>query len=476
MRIAQCVGLCIIALLAGCARDVPYRDLGFKDIAPDCKQKYAAYDQAPETGPFPVLDDRDSCWRRSKEEHDDYDLLFVEFDDQGWPQGSSGLALGDKDFIDTFVSQLEQVFEKETSRNPERGLSLVVYVHGWHHNAAASDEDVHSFRRLLKQIATMEGNLARAGYHPMRVVGVYVGWRGESVEVPLLRKLTFWDRKNAAQRVSQGSVRELLKRLDHFRDAKRTKKGNVRNVRMLTIGHSFGGLITFESLSSEFLRNSVRFRENPREDTWMSRVGDLVVIVNPAFEGTRYEPLRAAAPRLRPLERNQLPVLIIATSEGDWATKYAFPFARQFSTMLEERRSEEQFDATVMALGHNARYITHDLRLGTCQGDCSKACRTAAREPGEKIKATVEKASIDAEYELMRRIEDEGVGPIEYLCSGLELKATQRWRPDHNPFWVVRTSKGVIDDHGDIFNPNFVAFLRQMYLGFIFARSRPLSK
>lgn len=479
MKIWRFILLSAGALLAGCARDVPYRDLGFTDVTADCTKQYATYDRGPETGPFPALDESNACWRRNKEEHEDYDLLFVEFDDQGWSQGSSTLPLGQKDFLDKFESELQRIFEAGRSEKPERGLSIVVYVHGWHHNAGASDEDVHSFRRLLKQIAVMERNLAQANYLPMRVVGIFVGWRGESVRIPILRKLTFWDRKNTAQRVSQGSVREFLKRLDHFRDSKRTKANDARNVRMLTIGHSFGGLITFESLSSEFLRYSVRFKEirpGVKQDIWMSRVGDLVVIVNPAFEGARYEPLRSAAPRLQPLQKNQLPVLIIATSEGDWATKYAFPLARQFSTLLEIERSAEQSLANVRAVGHNDRYITHELRLGSCQNDCEKACRTPSADPSQKIKSTVESAAIDAEYELMRRIEKEGVAQTEYLCNGMELKGTDQWRPDHNPFWVVRTSREVIKDHGDIFNPNFVAFLRQMYLGFIFARFEPQKK
>jgi hypothetical protein len=314
----------------------------------------------------------------------------------------------------------------------------------------------------------------------MRVVGIYVGWRGESVPVPWLRKLTFWDRKAAAERVAQGSVRELLKRLDQFRDTARaktrlTKDDEGRSIRMLTIGHSFGGLITFDTLSGEFVRYAVRFKETRRDggvERYMSRVGDLVIIVNPAFEGSRYEPLRAAGQRLKPLERRQLPVLIVATSEADWATGIAFPLARAVSTILQSSPGAEH-DANVKAVGHNERYITHDLRLATCTGDaqaCSKACPVQKEETPSKIQATVADRTVEAEYRLMRRIEEEGVAHREYLCGGLGLAGTDKWRPERNPFWVVRTTKDVIRDHGDIFNPNFVAFMRQMYLGFIFAR------
>jgi hypothetical protein len=39
---------------------------------------------------------------------------------------------------------------------------------------------------------------------------------------------------------------------------------------------------------------------------------------------------------------NQRPVLSIFTSKGDWATHYAFPIGRFFSTMFEKERDEQQ--------------------------------------------------------------------------------------------------------------------------------------
>ena len=466
-------------VLIGCTANVPYRDLGF-DGTQSCSGEYAKYDRANSSGPFPPVDTQNPCWRGGRENHNDYDLLFIEFDDQGWVQGSSKPRRTGPDYLTGFMSELDRLYDENRARETEHGLSVVIYLHGWHHNADAADQDVHSFRRMLQQIVAMEQRLHRAGYMPMRVVGIYVGWRGESVTIPFLRKFTFWSRKSAAERVAQGSVRELLKRLDQFRDKSRARSKTddgkeQRNVRMLTIGHSFGGLITFESLSSEFLRYAVRFKEVRQDksvDPWMSRVGDLVVIVNPAFEGSRYEPLRAASARLGPVEERQLPVLIVATSEGDWATKYAFRYARAASTVLEMQPDDER-DANVKAVGHNSRYATHELGLGACEGHdkvCSKACRTQPPADEERIQASVSRDILEAEYDLMRRIEHEGVSDREYLCGGMELRGTDRWQPSHNPFWVVHTTEDVIRDHGDIFNPRFVSFLRQMYLGFIIAR------
>ena len=58
----------------------------------------------------------------------------------------------------------------------------------------------------------------------------------------------------------------------------------------------------------------------------------------------------------------------------------------------------------------------------------------------------------------------------QYLCSGLNLRWTKEAYPDNNPFWVVRTTGDIMKDHGDIFNPAMVAFMRQIYVAFLAAR------
>ena len=60
----------------------------------------------------------------------------------------------------------------------------------------------------------------------------------------------------------------------------------------------------------------------------------------------------------------------------------------------------------------------------------------------------------------------------QYLCDGLELRWTEEAYPDHNPFWVVRTTDDIMHGHNDIFNANMVAFVRQMYTGFVAARNQ----
>jgi pimeloyl-ACP methyl ester carboxylesterase len=472
---------CAAALwLAGCG-DVPYRTAGYS-ANPDCQTLYDKYDDVSEMNKD-ISDEvrRNPCWLRAREERDNYDLLFLEFDDQGWVQGSSSLDRpGKKDALDEFFAELGDIYQA----NQKNGLSLVVFVHGWHHNASASDDNVTGFRRLVRDLAIAETGrkLTDRASGERRVVGIYLGWRGESIPSDLLNWMTFWDRKNTAERVAQGSVREFFMRLDFLRDRGRTnlKYGELgdkdrpnqgdKNVRMLTIGHSFGGLIAFEALSGEF----VRFAARSTGDDYVSRLGDLVVIVNPAVEGARYEPLMVAGQRLRGAKKDQLPVAIVATSTADWATGVAFPIARAVNTLLESTPGPEG-DAIVKAVGHNDRYTTH--RLAVCDKEnlaCASACaapRTATRGPGAASRAAPDRAGIAAEYERMQAIGKSGFKEKEYLCSRLQLESTRKQFPKENPFWVVSTTGEIMDGHNDIFNPNFVSFIRQMYLGVISVRN-----
>jgi len=433
------VSILFVALvLAGCTGNIPYRTQGFSEM-PECKTIYNQHAGDDKLASDPTGTE-EKCWERSREERDNYDLLFAEFDDQGWIQGTAGRKGPATDHLDLLFQQLNGL----RAQYEKNGLLLIVFVHGWHHNADANDMNVREFRKLLRDTQLMTGKDGR------RVVGLFVGWRGESLTVPGLSMTTFWDRKNTAERVAQGSVRELFAKLDSFHDGARNSDNGFQTVRMMTIGHSFGGLVTFEALSSDFLRAAARTHANESDRSRsLPRFGDLVIIVNPAFEGVRYEPVKAAGMRLPPLKPDQLPVAIVATSTADWATGVAFPTARFFNGLFESAPQEER-KANRETVGHNDRYTTH--RLAVCAAD-DASCWNACADSDEVAHMT--------------NITRDGVQSPEYLCDGLKLTTTPEWAPAGNPYWVVETTGDVMSDHNDIFNPNFVAFIRQMYLAVI---------
>ena len=317
-------------LLNGCAGGPPHRpstelpdDFCSTDVFPsvtgDNELSKADFDD----------ERRRNCWESSWERHDDYDLFFVEFDDQGWLARQER---GDQTQIGALTQRLTALIKgrdpassddlKRLSALPDdQPLSLLVYTHGWHHSAAANDSNVRKFRRLLEGTAAVEKELCllkrreaggeaaakacsnRESITPWkkkrRVVGIYVGWRGDSILGPVIEHLSIWDRKLAAEKVALGSVQELFARLHnfyvqhecHFAQSAEAKR-ICADVRMLTVGHSFGGLITYRSLAPRLMMNVVEtHRRNVAADhvPYAYSVGDLTVLINPAFEGTRFE-------------------------------------------------------------------------------------------------------------------------------------------------------------------------------------------
>ena len=403
-------------------------------------------------------------------------LAYVEFDDQG------------REFD---LQQARMLFDHMDRAAKRMPLALVTFVHGWKHNASADDGNVAQFRDLLTAVARFEAQQPEA--QRRAVIGIYVGWRGETIRLPLLQQLTFWSRKNAAQRLADGSLRSLLGALRAFRDLA-NQRDNAdgghpwRETRMVTIGHSFGGLAVYSALAqyhidraAESLVRARYFgglpgisprRPDPRE---IPAYGDLVVIVNPAYEAARYEPVRrlletaqtgALPGRFAP---RQGPVLVQMTSvgetafEGDWATGLAFPIGRRLNTALQATRTdpttgEDQRDQVEMAAGHYRPFWTHDLNRPAAPE--SQGARTARTfDPGAACRAFLA-------FETAARLPDGSLEPgwqRQYLSGAVLTEAGDGRYDPLNPFWMVRAHPSIVLDHNDIVSPVFVDFVAELY-------------
>jgi len=108
------------------------------------------------------------------DEQDGYSLGFVEFDDHGH-----------------YYDQRQAEALLQWLGSDSRPQYVVVYTHGWHHNASDTDNNVRRFKESLREIKHRNPQL--------RVVGVYLGWRGETLNVHWLRALTFWNRRAVSQ-------------------------------------------------------------------------------------------------------------------------------------------------------------------------------------------------------------------------------------------------------------------------------------
>lgn len=495
------VAVVAVALLTGCTTSLPYRTLSLTTgtICDDISGQ--------STGP---------CQHAAWEHHDGkypYDLFFVEFDDQGLIHPAQESGSGDAFLqIQTLLDTLHNKFKKKY-------MEIVVYVHGWKHNARPQDGDVIKFRKLLlsiSRIETISDNKDHARrYH--RIIGIFVGWRGLSATKEPFKELSFWTRKNAANRVADGSVRRLFNSLRTYQK-ERNKKWDAKNhsslteqgmchsvlrnkrppVRMLIIGHSFGGLIVFNSLEP-YLLESVEAPDSP--DATIRRYGDMVVILNPAFAARRFVPLfRAAA--TRKYNCYQAPIFVAITSHADSATRVWFPFGRFFGTFFEHFSSSAERFQSRHTIGFVHDFITDRLTCaygktsdGLCNPDwvCHKngegQCKNLAEKsicPGwenpssskspDKIVANDLKLEMSATRSFFASVQPRpklGYRPKlgekwhRVFCGGAELQfvGTQdEPQPDPDiPIWNIKTVSAIIPSHSAIEGNTLISFIRQLY-------------
>jgi hypothetical protein len=404
--------------------------------------------------------------RAALEETPDYLLGFVEFDDHGW--------LWD-------ARQMHAVLDRIRAEDARQGLLILVFAHGWKHNASYDDENVKSLRAVLKELHSVEAaDSAQASppRPPRKIVGVYLGWRGLSQRLPLIKEFSFWERKNTAHAVGQGAVSEVLVGLDTIRKESRLKykeqaENNLRQPTMLVVvGHSFGGAVVYSSLAPFLEERLIDTLDCNGQDRVPRGFGDLVVLVNPAFEAARFEVLKRSSDE-RAFAGKQPATIAIFTSKGDWATGLAFPAGRFLSTLFEKYRQDQpQYVPNLEAVGHYAPYITHNLNWKTGPGVriTKKSPKVLSPEyhGHQTIQESVTTAkSLRSQVHRNRAKPKEEVTPEDatYRFSESELVPTKNHKP-HDPVYVVHVDPKIIPNHDDFETEAFLTFLREFILAF----------
>ncbi len=388
-------------------------------------------------------------------------LGFVEVDDQGRPY---------------IRDQIPALFNRIEQEARYQDLSIVIFVHGWKHNDAPSDTNVLAFRHLLQQMAVMELQRAPIYWPARKVVGIYIGWRGLSADAgEISEDLTFWTRMAAAHRVAEGAVREVLARAKALRDAVDAASWpghqDHRNTRLVTIGHSFGGLIVYTALSQYFIDRAVQTEMAPfarslasapapasqAESGEIAGYGDLLVLVNPAIEAMRFEPIRELIENRRGPEGfapNQNPVFVEVTSDADWATGIAFPAGRLVNTTFESFTSDGERREAMSSLGHYPPFWTHRLK-----GPMAQADQDPQPPPIDVDQECVDFKRFNTEERVHGYLKP---GWQRRYRTGAVLTANSKFDPN-DPFWIVATDQSMIEGHSDIEEPIFVDFIRQLY-------------
>jgi pimeloyl-ACP methyl ester carboxylesterase len=327
-----------------------------------------------------------------------YELAIVEFDDQG--------RCYDRGQMDAVAQRLEALAPYDPPQAGE-DVILVVFVHGWQHNARSDDDNLSAFRVLLNETVDYERSATAPGAKPRPVLGVFVGWRGLS-DYGLgdaVADATFWGRQAAGQRVAVGSVRELFGRLRHYRNRQQKRGGNPL---LVIVGHSFGGMIVFSALAQSLIQaaSAPVGRVTPE-------FADLVLLVNPAIEGARYIPIYdlVTSPAFKARTTKQLPVFICAQAENDLPIGMVFPLGNAGHAITEATIGELEKWCVRHALGFVLDFRTHKL-----------------------------------------------AGPAGDKPFVLDPPGTTQ----ANPFWVVGAAKEVIDGHGGIWQPPFLQFIASL--------------
>ena len=295
----------------------------------------------------------------SVERDREYTLAFVEFDDEGWFYNSSQM------------EELRKYLEEE-DRKGSRFL-LTVYVHGWRHNAGDKDQNVCKFRQILQRLSRDEN--VRHGKDRRGVVGIYVGWRGRSLRGPLpWEVLSFYGRKKAALYVSLGAVRELFAWLKHFQTQSNRDLGKAQSrTRLLFIGHSFGGLILFSAISQYLIESALN------KDELVRPFGDLVVLINPAFEACRYYPVHCIIQHRKTFRAGQPPALVMVTADTDTTTKRWFQLGRRLGLARWRARVPDQATTVLRTVGHVPFMQTHRLTAKRDHGNTLESQENSSR-------------------------------------------------------------------------------------------------
>jgi pimeloyl-ACP methyl ester carboxylesterase len=326
-----------------------------------------------------------------------YELAIVEFDDQGrcYDRGQMG-----------GVAQRLEALAPDNSQTGE-DVILVVFVHGWQHDARSDDDNLTAFRTLLSETVKYETAATAPGAKPRPVLGVFVGWRGLS-DYGLgsaVADATFWGRQAAGQRVAVGSVRELFGRLRHYRNRQRKRGGNPL---LVIVGHSFGGMIVFSALAQSLIQAA-----SAPVGMLTPEFADLVLLVNPAIEGARYIPIYdlVTTEAFKARTTKQLPVFICAQANNDQPVGLVFPLGNAGHAIDEATIGDLEKQCVTHALGFVPDFRTHKL-----------------------------------------------AGPTVDEPFVLDPPGTMQ----ADPFWVVGAAKEVIDGHGGIWQTPFLQFIASL--------------
>jgi hypothetical protein len=288
------------------------------------------------------------------------------------------------------MSLIERAVEEDTRSGKglfRKGITVVVFVHGWFNNAEEHNGNLNQFRDLLSSVAAEQKGQNRG------VLGIYLSWRGLSVPPPL-GFLSYWGRARTADNVGQGIMVEALARIRNIHwlvSAGLNGGGSTaaqpvyENSRLVLIGHSFGARALYAAvgggMETNFLQPYWLARSFPgalgksvKSEATMQLVpgfGDLVLLINPAMKSLPYRKVHYAMYSNGTVnyDTNQPVLMMVLSARNDVPNKSLLPIGETLGnrfrdlTPTNNRDQKEAAKQNIQSLGHYARFHTHDLSV-----------------------------------------------------------------------------------------------------------------
>lgn len=305
---------------------------------------------------------------------------------------------------------------------PFKPKLALLYVHGWKHEGA--EADLNEFKELIFDL--------KKRHRDRYVVGIYVTWNASTILPEPFRSASFWIKKADADRISQGgAVTKIVSTIG----AVIKQSGQDQ---FITLGHSFGARILY-SATAQSLVNQSQFA-HPGHDSGSYKpfrgVADAVILLNPAFEASRFTVLDDFTRAGENYTAEQKPLLISISSESDWATKYAFPLGQLFdlSNTAKERTT----------IGNYWCYRSHTLEVSN-GNNCNPIGPPGLSENFDKAGLCLKRVK--------RQDQD-----CESLSADPRNVVRRTYHP-YNPFIIASTPDTVMSGHGDIWNSRLRAWL-----------------
>jgi pimeloyl-ACP methyl ester carboxylesterase len=366
-------------------------------------------------------------------------------------------------------------------RNIQRPL-LVIYIHGWHNHVTSPDVD--RFGSLLSRLAQSK----QVKDNHFTVVGMYFAWPGDSLSIPVVNTLTFWDRKRTAERIASNG--DCLDAIEQLSQATRLHSPSY----VFLIGHSFGGLIvertvahTMRTLQGQTVAKppwDLALILNPASDSVLARqlVEDLHSLYS--YDAGRYLP--RAGGQSRPEDQ---PTIVELQSENDTATGGTFPIGTSLGNFVgghwawdpvpvpkeDDKTNREIISERQFALktpGNNPLLISYVIeerpKIPKPQTKADAFEYNLENNPQNRIFFT--SARQDAES-TTPGISKFGVAPRSIvtkwrawqICYAGDAEPAKYARNVRVPFWIVRVPKDIIDNHGGIWSDNDMALMAAIF-------------